>query len=149
MGYSIATRNLNRDGEQQQQQCRSPQDDQRLLAGIAQWLQRRTRDGKVAASSPQRWNFLLRGQLCILTLISVSVACHSAKGVGGRLQLNAYAPHICGSEGSDTVNWRMVVWCTQNVPRDGSSFTWRQPCNNQIALRWIYSGGGGSCVIGR
>ena len=25
----------------------------------------------------------------------------------------------------------MVVWCTQNVRRDGSSFTWHQPCNNQ------------------
>jgi len=82
---------------------------------MAQWLQRRTRDGKVAASSPQWWNFLLRGQLCILTLNSVSLPCHSAKGAGGRLQLNAYAPHICDSEGSDGVNWCMVVWCTRNV----------------------------------
>ena len=28
----------------------------------------------------------------------------------------------------------MIVWCTQNLPRDGSSFSWHQPCNNQIVL---------------
>ena len=28
----------------------------------------------------------------------------------------------------------MIVWCTQNLRRDGSSFTWHQPCNNQRAL---------------
>ena len=26
-------------------------------------------------------------------------------------------------------NWCMVVWCTQNVHRDGSSFKWHQPCS--------------------
>ena len=36
----------------------------------------------------------------------------------------------------------MIEWCTQNLRRDGSSFMWHQPCNNQIALsitpfRWI------------
>jgi len=24
--------------------------------------------------------------------------------------------------------WCMVVWCTQNLRRDGSSFMWHQPC---------------------
>ena len=45
-------------------------------AGIAQWLQRRTRDRKVPGSSPRRSGgriFLLQGQLSVLTLISVSV----------------------------------------------------------------------------
>ena len=28
----------------------------------------------------------------------------------------------------------MVEWCTQNLRRDGSSFTWHQICNNQTAL---------------
>ena len=45
-------------------------------AGIAQWLERRTRDRKVPGSSPgrsRRKNFLLQGQLSALTLISVSV----------------------------------------------------------------------------
>ena len=26
------------------------------------------------------------------------------------------------------VTWCMVVWCTQNLRRDGSSFMWYQPC---------------------
>ena len=26
------------------------------------------------------------------------------------------------------VTWCMVEWCTQNLRRDGSSFTWHQPC---------------------
>ena len=30
----------------------------------------------------------------------------------------------------------MVVWCTQNMHSDGSTFMWHQPCNNQVAL-WI------------
>ena len=44
-------------------------------AGIAQWLERRTRDRKVPGSSPRknRGGFLLQGQLSVLTLISVSV----------------------------------------------------------------------------
>ena len=45
-------------------------------AGIAQWLERRTRDRKVAGSNPcseRRENFLLQGRLPVLTLISVSV----------------------------------------------------------------------------
>ena len=45
-------------------------------AGIAQWLECRTRDRKVAGSNPwleRRENFLLQGQLSVLTLISVSI----------------------------------------------------------------------------
>ena len=30
--------------------------------------------------------------------------------------------------------WHMVEWCTHNLHRDSNSFTWHQPCNNQIAL---------------
>ena len=44
--------------------------------GMAQWLQRQTCDWKVAGMSPPQErgeNFLLRGQLFVLTLISVSV----------------------------------------------------------------------------
>ena len=26
------------------------------------------------------------------------------------------------------VTWSMVVWCTQNLHRDSSSFMWHQPC---------------------
>ena len=45
-------------------------------AGLAQWLERRIRDRKVAGSSPSRSgerNFLLQGQLSVPTLSSVSV----------------------------------------------------------------------------
>ena len=44
-------------------------------AWIAQWLERRIRDRKVAGSSPGRsgGRILLQGQLSVLTVISVSV----------------------------------------------------------------------------
>ena len=94
----------------------------------------------------RRENFLRRqGQLFVLTLISVSVhpcvtavthkkSRHSAKSAGGRLQLKTHTRYACGFDWSDTVNLRMVVWCTQNVRRNGSSCMWHQPCNNQTAL---------------
>ena len=41
----------------------------------------------------------------------------------GRLQLNTHTPYIRVFERSDTVDWCIVVWCTENVRRDGSSFT--------------------------
>ena len=60
-------------------------------------------------------NFLLQGQLSVLTLISVFVPppCYRSstsfgKNAGGRLQLNTHAPYVI---------WCMVVWCTQNAPR--------------------------------
>ena len=28
------------------------------------------------------------------------------------------------------VTWCMVVWCTQNLHRDGCSFMWHQPCQH-------------------
>ena len=45
------------------------------MYGLAQRLQRRARDRKVVGSSPRqerRGNFLLQGQLSVLTVISVS-----------------------------------------------------------------------------
>ena len=53
---------------------------------------------------------------------------------GGRLYLNTQAPYLCGFEWNNTINWCMVVWCALNLSWDGSSFTWHQPCNKQIAL---------------
>ena len=58
-----------------------------------------------------------------------------------RLQLNTHAPYPCGFEWSDIVNWCMVERCTQNLRRDGSSFTWHRPCNNQRALSVHHFGG--------
>ena len=48
---------------------------------------------------------------------------HSAKGEGGRLQLNTHTPYVCGFARSG-----MVIWCTQNLRQDGCSFTWHHPC---------------------
>ena len=45
---------------------------------------------------------------------------HSDKSARGRLQLNTHTPYLCGFEWSDTVNWCMVGWCTQNLRWDGS-----------------------------
>ena len=45
-------------------------------SGIAQWVERQTRDQKVCEfeSRQEQWeNFLFQGQLSVLTLISVSV----------------------------------------------------------------------------
>ena len=72
-------------------------------AGIAQWLERRTRDWKVAGSNPC-WNggriFFSRVDfLCwvlFLTLISVSFHPRVTKSAGGRLQLNTHTPYVCG-----------------------------------------------------
>ena len=49
----------------------------RLITGIAQWLNRRTRDRKVPGSSPGRSGgriFVLQGKFSVLNLISVSEA---------------------------------------------------------------------------
>ena len=91
--------------------------------GDSSWLERRTRDWKVAGSNPCRNGgriFFSRVDfLCWLLLqylfhpCFTAVACkrtgHSAKSAGGRLQLNTHTPYICGFAWSD-----MVVWCTQN-----------------------------------
>ena len=118
--------------------------------GIAQWLEHWTLWLKGCGfESLQEWkeNFLLWGQLSVLTLILVSVPpppptphitavarndpCHSTKSAGahGRLQLNMLAYTLrmwlclkC------QVTWCMVVWRTQNLHWNGSSFMWHQPC---------------------
>ena len=33
----------------------------------------------------------------------------------------------------------MIVWSAQNIPQDGCSFMWHQPCNNQIVLKYAIS----------
>ena len=58
--------------------------------------------------------------------------CHCAKSAGGRLQLNTHEFMYMAL--NDTVNWYVIVWWTMNVQKDGSSFMWHQPCNNQTAL---------------
>ena len=61
--------------------------------------------------------------------------CQNSVSAGSGLQLNTHASYVFGFA-LNVVTWCMVVWCTQNVLRDGSSLTWHQPCrpNNQTAL---------------
>ena len=106
---------------------------------MAHWLECRTRNQEVLGSSPRRSS----GRI-FFSMVSVRCPIHprvtavarkrSPQNAGGRLQLNAHTPYLCGFELSDTVNWCIVEWCTHNLRRDGGSFTWHQPCNNQIPL---------------
>ena len=35
---------------------------------------------------------------------------------------------VCVCVALHEVTWNMVVWCTQDLRRDGCSFMWHQPC---------------------
>ena len=93
---------------------------------------RRTRGRGFDSRQERREKFLLEDRLSVLTLISVSVPPRvttvtknkktkkdpglSAKNAGGRFK--SLAPYVCDS----TRHCKLVVWCTQNVHRDGSTF---------------------------
>ena len=75
--------------------------------------------------------FLLQGQLSVLAVTDFGIRStpvlpqshvkdtgHSA-GAGGKPY--TYAPYVCGFVRSDTVNWCMVVWCTQNLTLHATS----------------------------
>ena len=82
--------------------------DNQDQAGIAQWLERRTRDRKVAGSKSllERREFSSPGStFCadigirstpVLPQKHVKDPGHSAKSAGGRLQLNTHTPYVCG-----------------------------------------------------
>ena len=87
--------------------------------GIAQWSERRTRDRKVPGSSPGRsGGRILFSSVNFVCCLLFRYPFHPMSG--GRLQLNTHTPYLIGFEWSDTVNWCMVEWCTQNLRRDGS-----------------------------
>ena len=92
-------------------------------AGIAQWLERRTHDWKVAGSNPC-WNsgriFFSRVDfLCWLlfrypfhpcvTTVARKNPGHSAKSAGGRLQLNTHTSHVCGFYWTVLRHWSQLV----------------------------------------
>ena len=92
-------------------------------AGIAQWLEHRTRDWKVAGSNPC-WNggriFFSRVDfLCWLlfrypfhprvTTVARKNPGHSAKSAGGRLQLNTHTPYVCGFYWTVLRHWSQLV----------------------------------------
>ena len=111
-------------------------------------VQHRTLDRNVVGSSLRRcggkilfsgvtflcwllFRYLFQARVIVVALKNPD---HFAKSTIGRLRLITDEPCVRGFEWSDTVNWCMVLWRPQNVGRDGSSFTWHQPCNNQTAL---------------
>ena len=78
-------------------------------------VERRTRDRKVAGSSPCRsgGRILLQGQVSVLTYFAIRSTSllpqqhvkdsgHSAKSACVRLQLNTHAPDVCGLARNDT-----------------------------------------------
>ena len=109
--------------------------------GIVQWLEHQTCDRKVIGLNPcmsgRRIFFSMVNCLCWLlfqylfhphvTMAACKITRPSAKSAGGRLQLNKHVHYICGFEWSDAINWCMVVWCTQNIHWDSSSFMRHQP----------------------
>ena len=96
-------------------------------AGIAQWLERRIRDWKVAGTNPCRssgriffsrvsWSFCAGSYFCIrsspvLPQLHVKDPGHSAKSAGSRLQLiRMHLTYVALHE----MTWCMVVWCVRH-----------------------------------
>jgi len=126
-----------------------------LGSGIAQWLERRTRDWKVAGSNPCRSGgtmfFSRVNFLCWLLFrylfyprvtvehikdsgVHVKDPGNSAKSAGGRLQLSTHTPYLCDFEWSDTVTWCMVEWYTQNLRRNGATTTERYQYTTSVDI---------------
>ena len=98
--------------------------------GIAQWLERRTRDRKVAGSNPC-WSggIIFFSRVDFLCWLLFRYPFHPRvtavarkrsrsfcqKCTGGRLQLNTHTPYVCGFAWSDTVHGCMVY--TELAPR--------------------------------
>ena len=92
-------------------------------AGIAQWLEHRTRDWKVAGSNPC-WNggriFFSRVDfLCWLlfrypfhprvTTVARKKSRSFCQSAGGRLQLNTHTPYVCGFYWTVLRHWSQLV----------------------------------------
>ena len=108
-------------------------------AGIAQWLERRTRDRKVAASNPYmlpggRKSFFSRVTFlrCLLfpypfhpRVTAVKDPGHSAKSAGDRVTTK----HACTLCMRLCMKWHgAYLYGVHRTQRDGSSFMWHQPC---------------------
>ena len=67
-------------------------------AGIAQWLERRTRDRKVAGSSAGKSGGKISvPSPCYRSSTSKDLR-HSAKSASGRFHLNTQSPYVCSFE---------------------------------------------------
>ena len=121
--------------------------NQPMESEIAQWLERRTRDWKVAGSNPcwsggriffSRVNFLcwllfryaFHPRVTAVARKRSRPFCQKVQVAGyrwTRIHLTYVALH--------EVTWCMVVWCTQNLRRDGSSSMWHQLCQR---CNWVH-----------
>ena len=99
--------------------------------------------------------FAFKFHLLLRVVVDIKDPGHSAKSAGGRLQLKHsytlrmllcmkwHGASFCQKcrwqvtaktlihlmyVALHEVTWCMVVWCTQNLRRDGCSFMWHQPC---------------------
>ena len=112
-------------------------------AGIAQWLERRTRDRKVAGSNPcwsggriffSRVNFLcwLLFRYPFHPRVTAVARKRPQSSCQKRWwQVTAKHAYTLRYVALHEVTWCMVVWCTQNAPRltlSGSRFLWHHPC---------------------
>ena len=103
----------------------------------AQWLERRTRDWKVPGSNPCRSGgriFFSRVDfLCWLWFRYpfhprvTAVARKRSRSFCQKRRWQVTAKHAYTLCMWLCMKWR-VVWCTQNLRRDGCSFMWHQPC---------------------
>ena len=127
--------------------------DNTYYYGIAQWLERRTPDRKVPGSSPGRSggvNFPLRGQLSVLTLISVfvpprvtAVARKRSRSFCPKCRWQVTPKHTYTLPMWISMKWhcnRMHGWMgyTKLAPKR-QHFTWHLPCNihRALPLSWI------------
>ena len=126
-----------------------------IRSGIAQWLERWTRDWNIVGMS-HHWSIMIIlfsrvSFLCWLLFwylfhpYATAVARKRSQSFCQKCRWQITAKHTYTLhkpfEWRDTVNWCTVVW-SQNMCRDGSSFMWHQPCNNQMAL-WVHLLDGG------
>ena len=110
----------------------------RFKAGIAQWLQRRTRDRKVPGSSPGRsgGGFFSPGStFCADSYFDIRSMLHPRVTAVARKRTRPFCQkcrwQVIPKRACILRMWLcvkcMVVRCTQNLRRDGSSFMWHQP----------------------
>ena len=112
--FSVALRPQRRDYRRDSSVVRAPDS----------WLKGRGFESQ----QERRENVLLQGQPSVQ--VSVPPPCVARKRSRSfcRWQVIAKHAYTLTYMPLHEVTWCMVVWCTQNLRRDGNSFMWHQPC---------------------